>query len=104
MVEYLDAKGTSREASMDLGIETKSGDADLCTMVDVENERLVTEGIRSEFPHHDIIGEEAVGTGVIPPLRKDVPTWIIDPIGEHGDRIALSEITIRCLIYSFALC
>lgn len=80
MVIYLEAKGTDAEASMDLGIETKSGAADFCTKVDVENERLVIEGIRRRFPNHDIIGEESVGTGSIPPINESVPTWIIDPI------------------------
>ena len=80
MVEYLEAKGTSAEASLDLGIETKSGSADFCTKVDVENERLVIEGIMKRFPNHHIIGEESVGTGSIPELNSSVPTWIIDPI------------------------
>lgn len=81
MVKYLETKGTIAEASMeDLGIETKSGAADFCTRVDVENERLVIEGIRRRFPNHNIIGEESVGTGSIPKLSCSVPTWIIDPI------------------------
>jgi len=79
MVEYMEAKGTASEATMDLGIETKSGSADFCTKVDVENERLVVERIRRAFPDHEIIGEEAVGTGSIPPLTNR-PTWIVDPI------------------------
>jgi hypothetical protein len=81
MVPYLEAKGTSRECDMDLGIETKSGAEDFCTKVDVENENMIMDGIRRLFPKHDIIGEEAVGTGEIPLLKKEVPTWIIDPIG-----------------------
>lgn len=82
MVEYLEAKGTSSESSIDLGIETKTGAEDFCTKIDVENEKLIMDGIRQVFPQHDIIGEETVGTGEIPPLKKEVPTWIIDPIGE----------------------
>ena len=80
MVEFLEAKGTAAEASLDLGIETKSGSADFCTKVDLENEKLVIEGIQNRFPNHDIIGEESVGTGTVPKLNKKVPTWIIDPI------------------------
>ena len=80
MTAYLEAKGTAAEAALDLGIETKSGSADFCTKVDVENEKLVIEGIKRRFPNHDIIGEESVGTGSIPPLNPAVPTWIIDPI------------------------
>mmetsp|Transcript_25665 Transcript_25665/g.54834 ORF Transcript_25665/g.54834 Transcript_25665/m.54834 type:complete len:360 (+) Transcript_25665:86-1165(+) len=80
MVPYLEAKGTAAEASLDLGIETKSGSADFCTKVDVENEKLVIDGIRRKFPNHNIIGEESVGVGTIPDLDPGVPTWIIDPI------------------------
>jgi fructose-1,6-bisphosphatase/inositol monophosphatase family enzyme len=80
MVTYLEAKGTAAEASLDLGIETKSGSADFCTKVDVENEKLVIEGIQKRFPNHGIIGEESVGVGSIPDLNPNVPTWIIDPI------------------------
>lgn len=80
MVTYLEAKGTAAEASLDLGIETKSGSADFCTKVDVENEKLVIEGIQKRFPNHNIIGEESVGVGSIPELNPNVPTWIIDPI------------------------
>ena len=80
METYLDAKGTAAEASLDLGIETKSGSADFCTKIDVANEQLVIQGIQQKFPNHHIIGEESVGTGSIPALNPDVPTWIIDPI------------------------
>jgi myo-inositol-1(or 4)-monophosphatase len=82
MSGYLEGKGTSLEKNFDLDIETKSNTADFCTKVDVMNEILIMEGIQAAFPGHDIIGEETVGTGELPPLRRDVPTWIIDPIGE----------------------
>jgi len=80
MVPYLEAKGTAAEASLDLGIETKSSSADFCTKVDVENEQLVIQGVQRRFPNHGIIGEESVGVGSIPELNPNVPTWIIDPI------------------------
>ncbi|KAL3905541.1 MAG: hypothetical protein SGILL_009637 [Bacillariaceae sp.] len=80
MTGYLENKGTASEQNFDLGIETKSNQTDFCTKIDVENEALIMEGIQAAFPDHDIIGEEAVGTGALPPLKKDVPTWIIDPI------------------------
>jgi len=81
MAGYLDARGTVEESKFDIGIvNSKSSDIDLVTSIDVENERLVTQGIRAAFPTHDVIGEEAVGTGSIPDLRRHVPTWIIDPI------------------------
>jgi fructose-1,6-bisphosphatase/inositol monophosphatase family enzyme len=87
MVPYLDAKGTSSESGIDLGIETKSGAEDFCTKVDVDNEKMIMYGIQQVFPKHDIIGEETVGTGAIPPLKKEVPTWIIDPIGMSYDSL-----------------
>ena len=80
MIDYLEAKGTEKEHQIDLGIETKSNSADFCTKIDVENETLIMTGIQQKFPHHDIIGEENVGTGIIPPLDVNTPTWIIDPI------------------------
>eukprot|EP00934_Nitzschia_sp_Nitz4_P005960 Nitzschia sp. Nitz4//scaffold27_size158506//140244//141293//NITZ4_002624-RA/size158506-processed-gene-0.58-mRNA-1//1//CDS//3329545560//5950//frame0 len=90
MKGYLESKGTSAEAQFDLGIETKTVDSDFCTKVDVENERLVMEGIQEAYAEwnleregsplvYEIIGEESVGTGSIPKLTKK-PTWIIDPI------------------------
>jgi fructose-1,6-bisphosphatase/inositol monophosphatase family enzyme len=80
MIEYLEAKGTSAEDSLDLGIETKSSSPDFCTNIDIKNEKLIIDGIRNKFPKHDIIGEESVGTGTIPKLNINIPTWIIDPI------------------------
>lgn len=80
MKGYLLAKGTVKESKFDLGIETKSSEIDFCTRIDVENESLITQGIRHHFPNHAIIGEETVGTGSIPRLAADTPTWIIDPI------------------------
>jgi fructose-1,6-bisphosphatase/inositol monophosphatase family enzyme len=79
MYRYCDAKGTSAEELHSLEIDTKGQAEDFCTHIDIENERLVTEGIQTNFPTHKIIGEEATGTGEIPPLTSD-PTWIIDPI------------------------
>eukprot|EP00977_Amphora_coffeiformis_P015421 scaffold4510_cov183-Amphora_coffeaeformis.AAC.106 len=81
MEGYLDARGTAEESNFDIGtVNSKSSDIDLVTKIDVENEHLVTQGIREVFPSHDVIGEEAVGTGSIPSLHRHVPTWIIDPI------------------------
>ena len=81
MVGYLHARGTEEESKFDIGtVNSKSCDIDLVTKIDVENERLVTQGIRDAFPTHDVIGEEAVGTGSLPSLHRHVPTWIIDPI------------------------
>jgi hypothetical protein len=79
MVGYMDEKGTEAESGHDLGINTKNRPEDFSTNIDVKNEKLVTDGILAVFPHHKIIGEEAVGTGEMPKITSG-PTWIIDPI------------------------
>jgi fructose-1,6-bisphosphatase/inositol monophosphatase family enzyme len=81
MVSYCNEKGTRHESSHDLGISFKTSPQDFCTKVDVENERLVTNGILQAFPSDIVIGEEATSVvGTIPPLTKEHSTWIIDPI------------------------
>mmetsp|Transcript_43153 Transcript_43153/g.48892 ORF Transcript_43153/g.48892 Transcript_43153/m.48892 type:complete len:386 (-) Transcript_43153:129-1286(-) len=80
MIDYMEAKGTEKEHRIELVIETKSHPTDFCTNIDIENEALIMKGIQAKFPHHAIIGEENVGTGIIPPLDVNTPTWIIDPI------------------------
>lgn len=99
MFRYCDEKGTELEQDHDLGIETKGQAEDFCTKIDVENETLVTQGLLRHFPDHKIIGEEAVGQGVIPPLTKD-PTWIIDPI--DGTTNFASGLPLTCV--SIGLC
>jgi fructose-1,6-bisphosphatase/inositol monophosphatase family enzyme len=102
MVGYVESKGTADEVNYDLGIlETKSGAADFCTKVDVENEHMIMEGIRQRFPSHDIIGEETTGTGPVPALRTDVPTWIIDPI--DGTTNFSSGLSMTCVSIGFCV-
>jgi 3'-phosphoadenosine 5'-phosphosulfate (PAPS) 3'-phosphatase len=79
MYKYCDETGTQLQDKHDLGISTKSNPEDFYTKIDVENEHLVMEGISRYFSTDKIIGEEAVGTGTVPPLTEN-PTWIIDPI------------------------
>ena len=67
-------------ADLTLTFDQKTNSADFCTQVDVDNERLIAEGIRKAFPDHEIIGEEGVGTGEVPKLKPGNKTWIIDPI------------------------
>lgn len=94
MIGYLDAKGTEKEDHFDLNVQNKTNSADFCTKVDLENERLVSNGIRYHFPTHDIIGEEDVGTDDVPPLHATTPTWIIDPIdGTTNFSSGLSALT-----------
>jgi hypothetical protein len=78
MYPYCDAAGTIH-AVQDLGLAIKGGrPEDFCTQIDVDNEHLITSAIQTHFPTHHIIGEEAVGSGEIPLLSNDIPTWIID--------------------------
>lgn len=99
MYGYCDEKGTAAEDSHDLEIETKGQAEDFCTKIDVANEHMITSKLEMEFPSHKIIGEEATGTGSIPPL-SDSPTWIIDPI--DGTTNFASGLPMTCV--SIGLC
>lgn len=99
MMDYYNAKGTTLEHNHDLGIETKGKPEDFCTVIDVANEQLVTEGLLQHFPEHKVIGEESVGTGGIPPLTRE-PTWIVDPI--DGTTNFASGLPLSCV--SLGLC
>ena len=81
MKPFLDAKGTAKEDTMErqLRIATKLCDSDLCTAIDVQNEALITNAIKCQFPLHRVIGEESTGSKSPEPLT-DQPTWVIDPI------------------------
>ena len=89
---------TSEEA---LGISTKKNESDFATVIDVKNERLVTSKIQQMFPTHQIIGEEEVGTGSIPLLKEDVPTWIIDPI--DGTTNFASGLPLSCVSIGYCV-
>jgi fructose-1,6-bisphosphatase/inositol monophosphatase family enzyme len=100
MYGYCNDKGTASEGNHDLGIQTKGQDENLCTLLDIENERIIIDGIRKVFPKHDVIGEESVGTGIIPPINANVPTWIVDPI--DGTTNFTSGLPLTCV--SIGLC
>lgn len=102
MEAYCDARGTAAESGLaDLDIAYKGKPQDFCTIVDVENERMITEGIRKQFATHQIIGEETVGTGPIPlPSKDGAPTWIIDPI--DGTTNFAAGLPLTCV--SIGLC
>jgi fructose-1,6-bisphosphatase/inositol monophosphatase family enzyme len=100
MYGYCNDKGTASEGKHDLGINTKGQDENFCTLLDIENERIVVDGIRNVFPQHDIIGEESVGTGIIPRINANVPTWIVDPI--DGTTNFASGLPLTCV--SIGLC
>jgi inositol-phosphate phosphatase / L-galactose 1-phosphate phosphatase len=99
MYQYCDGKGTAAEHGLDLQIETKGQPEDLCTEIDIANEKLITNKILEEFSSHIIIGEETTGTGIIPQLT-DSPTWIIDPI--DGTTNFVAGLPLNCV--SIGLC
>lgn len=100
MFSYCDEKGTEAEFNHDLGISEKGQPENFCTVIDVENEKLVMKGLLESFPTHKLIGEETTGTGEIPPLTKEHPTWIIDPI--DGTTNFASGLPLTCV--SIGLC
>lgn len=57
---------------------TKKGDINLVTEADLASEALITERIRSHFPKHSILAEEAGDTVVIE--GEGDWKWIIDPL------------------------
>lgn len=59
----------------DLKISTKSSDIDLVTEIDDLSEKIILEGIRKEYPYHDILSEES-------DFKKTDSDylWIIDPL------------------------
>lgn len=100
MTQHYDTKGTSDENIDSLDISTKQNDADFATAIDVENENFISSEIKKHFPSHDIIGEETTGTGDVPQLSKEVPTWIIDPI--DGTTNFAAGLPLSCV--SIGLC
>jgi len=57
---------------------TKKGDINLVTEADLASEALITERIRSHYPRHSILAEEAGDTVVIE--GEGDWKWIIDPL------------------------
>ena len=100
MFSYCDEKGTEAELGHNLGVLEKGQPEDFCTIIDVENERIIVQGLQESFPTHKFIGEETTGTGDIPPLTKEHPTWIIDPI--DGTTNFVSGLPLTCV--SIGLC
>jgi fructose-1,6-bisphosphatase/inositol monophosphatase family enzyme len=94
-------KGTVQEDKVKLQIQTKGQPEDFCTMIDILNENIVMNGIRKNFPNHNIIGEESVGTGVIPAINPAIPTWVIDPI--DGTTNFVSGIPLSCVSIGYCI-
>jgi len=67
----------------DCSVQRRGYGIDPQTATDVENERLVSEGLQKAFPDHGIIGEETAAAAGTLPTEEEIaarPTWIIDPI------------------------
>ena len=60
----------------DLGIETKSSEADLVTIVDREAELAIRAEILADFPDHAILGEEGGAAGA----DAAEALWVVDPL------------------------
>ncbi|XP_017768257.1 PREDICTED: inositol monophosphatase 1-like [Nicrophorus vespilloides] len=60
-------------------VNTKDCDIDLVTETDQEVEKLLINGLKTNFPSHKFIGEETVASGQKCELSNS-PTWVIDPI------------------------
>lgn len=58
----------------DLGVVSKSTESDLVTIVDGECERVIRQIILSDFPSHQILGEEGGSVGASDHI------WIVDPL------------------------
>jgi len=83
MEEYLDvakeialkAGRLIKEMSKEIHSITLKGEIDLVTEVDVKSETLIVDALKSRFPDHGILAEEAGGTQA----GADY-LWIIDPL------------------------
>lgn len=66
--------------------EEKSSSFDVVTQVDKDSEQLIREGILSEYPDHEILGEEDTFIAqklledVLAAVKKDTYMWIVDPL------------------------
>jgi inositol-phosphate phosphatase / L-galactose 1-phosphate phosphatase len=101
MIQHCDTKGSALQLSeKDLGIITKGQAEDFATIIDIENETMISDTIRRMFPTHEIIGEETVGSDNIPILTKS-PTWIIDPI--DGTTNFASGLPLTCVSIGFCV-
>jgi myo-inositol-1(or 4)-monophosphatase len=75
-----------QRAHGDLGIRGKGPGGDVVTDLDISAERLILRRIRSAFPNHRILAEEAGALG-----PQDSPwTWLVDPLdGTNNLAVAL---------------
>lgn len=59
---------------------TYKGAIDLVTQTDREVETLLTERLRSAFPDHVVVGEEASAGRPVTPPPRDCWAWYLDPL------------------------
>ncbi|HEX2297798.1 MAG TPA: inositol monophosphatase family protein [Pseudonocardiaceae bacterium] len=87
-VDAVSAAGTllGRQAHGDLGVRGKGSAGDVVTDLDISAERLILDRIRTAFPEHRIIAEEAGRLGA-----EDAEwTWLVDPLdGTNNLAVAL---------------
>ena len=79
---------------------TKSNAVDLVTETDQKCEDLVMNLLKSKYPQHEIIGEEACGADGKYVLT-DKPTWTIDPI--DGTTNFVHRLPMSCVLISFLI-
>lgn len=69
-------KVLSKYSNKDLKRNIKGGDlSNFATIADVEAEKVIVKILETNFPNHNIVGEE--GTGID---KKSEYTWFIDPL------------------------
>jgi myo-inositol-1(or 4)-monophosphatase len=95
MIDLIPVMETAKDAARLAGLElmkyfvddklemrdkTASGGVsyDLVSDADLSSERIVGDRIRASFPHHDLLGEEALGRDV--DVKNAEHLWIIDPL------------------------
>ncbi|KAG8222662.1 hypothetical protein J437_LFUL003784 [Ladona fulva] len=62
-------------------IESKSSEIDFVTETDKEVEKILINGLSSEFPDHKFVGEESTSEGKTQKVTlTNDPTWVIDPV------------------------
>lgn len=77
--------------------DTKSNETDLVTETDNRCEELIINLLKSQFPEHQIIGEESAGASKYE--LTDAPTWTIDPI--DGTTNFVHRIALSCVLIAF---
>ncbi len=78
-------------------IHAKGDAGDVVTELDLASEEVIVEAIRTAFPHHQIVGEEA---GVVDPSNDDAWVWLVDPL-DGTNNLAIG---LQAYVVGVALC